>query len=138
MTTIQIKEVRRSWAIFKQIDPLLVADVFYSRLFAIKPSVRRLFPADMHDQYRKLIQMMTHVVAHLDRTDEIATEIRAMAKRHIQYGVKPADYALVGSALMWTLEKGLGNDWSDQLREAWLACYKILADTMVSAVAGTD
>jgi hemoglobin-like flavoprotein len=41
---------------------------------------------------------------------------------------------LVGKALLWTLERGLGTDWSEELKEAWQACYKMLSDTMINAV----
>ena len=57
-----------------------------------------------------------------------------MAQRHVGYGVKPAHYKLVGNALLWTLEKGLGDDWTQDVKAAWTACYTILADTMIKSV----
>lgn len=131
MTEQQIRLVKRSWAIFKKIDPALVADVFYSRLFALRPAYRKFFPADMTEQYRKLIDMIHHIVVHLDRMDGIRGEIRDLGRRHQRYGVQPADYAVVGDALHWTLERGLGRDWTGELQEAWIGCYRLLVGDML-------
>ena len=131
MTHEQIMLVKRSWSILQKVDPALVADVFYSKLFADKPSLRRMFPINMTDQYRKIIDMINVVVSRLDRIDELTDDIAAMAERHVGYGVKNVHYALVGNALLWTLEKGLGKDWTTDVKAAWAACYQLLTDVMV-------
>ncbi len=64
----------------------------------------------------------------------MSADIQAMAQRHVGYGVKPAHYKLVGNALLWTLEKGLGDDWTQDVKNAWTACYTLLADTMIKSV----
>lgn len=87
----------------------------------------------MENQYRKLIDMLNMVVVRLERQDEIYSDITAMAQRHLHYGVRPAHYEMVGKALLWTLEQGLGNDFSEEVKQAWLACYTTLAETMVNA-----
>ena len=69
----------------------------------------------------------------LDKLDELTEEITAMAKRHAEYGLRPAHYKLVGSALLWTLQQGLGNDWNEEVHDAWAACYTVLAETMIGA-----
>ena len=125
--------VKKSWSILQKVDAALVADVFYSKLFADKPGLRRMFPANMTNQYRKIIDMINVVVARLGRMDELSEEIIAMADRHVGYGVKPEHYASVGKALLWTLEKGLGKDWNPDLKEAWTACYQMLTDVMRKA-----
>jgi len=114
-------------------DPALVGDVFYSKLFAENPSLRRMFPKQMDEQYKKLINMLSIIVARLDHIDELTADIEAMAQRHAGYGVKPEHYRLVGSALLWVLEHGLGKDWNDDVKEAWQNCYTLLADTMINA-----
>jgi nitric oxide dioxygenase len=65
-------------------------------------------------------------------TDELTEDIRKLALRHVDYGVKEADYRAVGSALLWTLKQGLGSDWTPEVAEAWASCYKILSDTMIN------
>lgn len=133
MTTEQIVLVKKTWKVFRGISPETVGDLFYSKLFADNPSLRKMFPTNMQQQYQKLIDMLNVVIIRLDKLDELSEEIAAMAQRHVQYGVRPAHYKLVGTALLWTLQKGLGTDWNEDVKTAWATCYKILADTMINS-----
>jgi len=134
MTDEQIQLVKKSWKKFRGVNPAVVGDLFYSKLFIDNPSLRKMFPSDMEKQYEKLIDMLNAIVIRLDKLQEMSVEIQAMAQRHVGYGVKPAHYKLVGNALLWTLEKGLGDDWTEDVKAAWTACYTILADTMIKSV----
>jgi len=133
MTTEQILLVKKSWSIFREIDPVLVGDVFYSKLFFDMPSLEKLFHTPKEEQSRKLIEMLSVIVGRLDRLEELTEEIKQLAIRHVQYGVKEQHYKGVGSALLWTLRQGLGNDWNEKVDEAWAACFQILSDTMINA-----
>ena len=130
MTEHQIKLVKKSWLQFRRIKPALVADTFYSHLFFLHPELRNLFPKDMAEQYEKLISMLNTVVARLEKKETLQN-IAEMGERHKGYGVKTAHYNYVGQSLLWTLEKGLGNDWNDETAEAWRDCYTILSSTMI-------
>jgi hemoglobin-like flavoprotein len=134
MTQRQIQLIKRSWRLFQQIKPEIVGDVFYSKLFAIHPPLRKMFGTDMHAQYKKLMDMLSMIVARLDSLDGISTEIKEMAVRHVKYGATPSHYKMVGAALLWTLEHGLGNDWNVELKEAWEECYKRLSDSMLAGI----
>jgi hemoglobin-like flavoprotein len=134
MTDEQIQIVKKSWKKFRGVNPAVVGDLFYSKLFIDNPSLRKMFPSDMEKQYEKLIDMLNAIVIRLDKLQEMSVEIQAMAQRHVGYGVKPAHYKLVGNALLWTLEKGLGDDWTQDVKAAWTACYTLLADTMIKSV----
>lgn len=114
-------------------DPVVVGDAFYSKLFFDRPALKKMFPAEMDAQYQKLVDMLNTIVTRLDKLDELTEEIVAMAKRHEGYGVKPEHYAPVGTALIWTLKVGLGNEWNEELQNAWLKCYGILANAMIGA-----
>jgi hemoglobin-like flavoprotein len=133
LTLEQIQLVKTSWSPFRRIDPKLVGDVFYSRLFMEHPALRRLFPKNMEDQYLKMLAMVNLIVSRLNQFDRLAEDISEMARRHMRYGVKAAHYTAVGNALLWTLEQGMGKDWRPEVKEAWTACYSILSDTMISA-----
>lgn len=137
MTNEQIALVKKSWRIFRNIDPLLVGDLFYSKLFTDNPSVKKMFPTDMRQQYVKLIDMLSSIVSRLEQLEVLTDDIASMARRHVQYGVRPAHYKLVGKALMWTLEKGLGSDWTPELEDAWKNCYTLLSETMINAASET-
>ena len=133
MTSEQILLVKKTWKVFRGISPETVGDLFYSKLFTDNPSLRKMFPTNMQQQYQKLIDMLNAIVIRLDRLDALTEEIAAMAQRHVQYGVRPAHYKLVGTALLWTLQKGLGEDWTNEVKNAWTTCYTILADTMINS-----
>jgi hemoglobin-like flavoprotein len=133
MTAQEIAAVKKSWQLFRKIDPQLVGDVFYSRLFLQTPSVKPMFKHSMTAQYQKLVDMLSMVISKLDRIDEISEDIRELALRHVQYGVRPAHYKLIGDTLLWTLAQGLGRDWTEEMAAAWAKCYKILSGIMIDA-----
>lgn len=128
MTTDQIKLVKRSWKIMMGIDPLLLGETFYSKLFADHPELRSLFPKEMKEQYIKLTDMMSSIIMRLDHPDQ--DNIAEMGLRHIQYGVKPAHYKMVGEAMIWMLSKALGSEWDHATATAWLQCYEELTLAM--------
>jgi hemoglobin-like flavoprotein len=134
MTEEQIALVKNSWKMFRKIDAGLIGDVFYSKFFFENPKLRQMFPSSMEHQYKKLIEMLSVIISKLDRLDNITDDIKAMALRHEGYGVKPQHYRLLGNALLWTMERGLGNDWNDKVKEAWFACYTKIAETMIAAI----
>ncbi len=133
MTERQILLVKKTWRLFQGINPTTTGDAFYSKLFADKPALRKMFPAGMNEQYRKLFDMLTAIVVRLDKLDQMSDEIEAMAKRHVKYGVKAAHYQYVGNALLWTLEKGLGSDWNHEVKGAWTVCYNLISEKMIKS-----
>lgn len=128
----EIALIKKSWTILEKIDPIIIGDIFYSKLFFANPELRKMFPQDMEGQYKKLVDMLDTIVTRLENLDELKGDIVAMAKRHEDYGVKPEHYNLVGKALLYTLQKGLGKQWTDEIRSAWINCYSILSGTMIT------
>jgi hemoglobin-like flavoprotein len=131
MTPQQIELVQAS---FKKVVPIAgtAADLFYDRLFEIAPPVRTLFPSDLTEQKVKLMAMLGTAVSNLHQIDTILPAVKALGERHKGYGVTPDHYAPVGAALLWTLEKGLGPDFTPETKEAWTAVYTALAGAMKS------
>jgi hemoglobin-like flavoprotein len=134
LTKTEISLIKKSWGIVRKISPSIIGDVFYSKLFYDNPELRKMFPQDMENQYKKIIDMLSMIVARLEKPDELKGEIVDMARRHEGYGVKPHHYNLVGQALLWTLQKALGKEWNDEMSAAWINCYAILSGTMITAV----
>ena len=132
MTPHQIKLVQTSFA---QVAPIAAtaADLFYGRLFEIAPQVRPMFPEDLSEQKRKLMAMLGTAVAGLGQLDTLMPAVRALGRCHGGYGVTAKHYAPVGSALLWTLEKGLGDAFTPEVRDAWATAYITLSTTMIDA-----
>src|SRR6516225_10608007 len=120
---------------FAKVAPIAdtAAALFYRRLFELDPGLKALFKVDMREQGRKLMQMIGLAVSKLDALDELVPVVEALGKRHAGYGVKEADYATVGSALLWTLEQGLGPAFTPDVKAAWAAVFQVLASTMRTA-----
>lgn len=135
MTPQDIATVKSTFALVRPIAEQ-AAEIFYGRLFEIAPRVKPLFKGDMKEQGRKLMATLGTVVASLDNLGPILPVASDLAKRHVGYGVKAADYGDVGAALLWTLEKGLGTAWTPQAKSAWTAAYTTLSTFMISEAYG--
>jgi hemoglobin-like flavoprotein len=135
MNPTQIKLVQES---FSKVAPIseTAAVIFYDRLFEVAPSVKAMFPADMTEQRKKLMAMLAAVVNGLGNLESILPAASALAKRHVSYGAKPEHYPVVGGALLYTLEKGLGDAWTPELADAWTAAYGTLSGYMISEAYG--
>ncbi|GAB4054071.1 globin domain-containing protein [Spirosoma litoris] len=133
MTNQQLQLVQQSWKLLRDVDPTVLGDVFYGQLFRTYPASRAMFASSMESQYKKFIDMLTIIVARLDRPTAVAQEISQVARSHKEYGVKPEHYEAVKEALLWTLERGLGNDWNDAVKQAWVACYDEITQSMLES-----
>jgi hemoglobin-like flavoprotein len=135
VTPDQVKAIQDS---FKLVAPISdqAAAIFYGRLFEIAPAVKPLFRGDMTEQGRKLMATLGVVVNSLGNLEAVLPAASALAKRHVDYGVKAEDYTPVGAALLWTLQQGLGEHWTPQLAEAWGAAYALLSGYMIGEAYG--
>lgn len=135
MTPEQIRLVRSTYS---QVDAIAdqAADLFYDRLFTIAPGVKPLFKNDMRTQGRMLMSSIGLVVRNLDHPEKILPMVEKMGQRHNAYGAKPEHYPVVGEALLWTLEQGLGNAFTPEVKDAWAAAYGLLSQLMIDAQLG--
>jgi|HubBroStandDraft_4_1064222.scaffolds.fasta_scaffold209442_1 nitric oxide dioxygenase len=135
MTPKQIAQVQQSFAMVAPVADEAAA-LFYGRLFEIAPQLRPLFRGDMAEQGRKLMATLAVVVNGLTRLEAILPAASALARRHVDYGVRPDHYRPVGLALLWTLERSLGSQWTPDLAAAWTAAYTTLSDYMIGEAYG--
>ena len=129
MTPEQVELVQQSFAKVAPISEQ-AAVLFYNRLFEVAPSVKAMFPADMTEQRKKLMATLAVVVNGLTNLESILPAASALATRHVSYGAKAEHYPVVGGALLWTLEKGLGSAFTPDVKAAWTTVYTVLATTM--------
>jgi hemoglobin-like flavoprotein len=142
MLTNQHKQaIKGSWRL---VTPILdtAVELFYRRLFELRPDVRSLFPSDMASQHKKLAATLGFVVKSLDwPLEEWAADqdpesdlflvLLALGRRHrFLYSVQDDHYEPVGVALMWALDQGLGQAFNPITREAWAKAYQLLSTTM--------
>lgn len=129
------KEIELVQSSFKKVAPIsdAAADIFYTRLFETNPEVRPMFPADLTDQGKKLMKTLAVAVNSLKDVEKIIPVLQELAVKHVGYGVKEAHYPVVGQTLLFTLEKGLGDDWNDDLKSAWTKVYGTVSSVMIAA-----
>ena len=134
MTPEQKTLVKESWA---KVVPIkeTAAELFYGRLFEIAPEVKPYFKGDMKEQGQKLMAMLNTAVSGLDNIEAMIPALQDLGRRHVDYGVKDEDYDKVGAAFIWTLGQGLGEAFTDDIKEAWLVTYTTVADVMKAAAA---
>jgi nitric oxide dioxygenase len=132
MTPKQIEMIENSWDyIILNVEE--AGELFYKKLFEIRPELRPLFKGDLKSQSRKLTAMITFLVHKLNNISEVKVDIVALGQRHVKYEVKPEYYQTVAVALLWTLEQGLGSQWTDEMKEAWTELYTTLSGMMIEA-----
>lgn len=129
MTADQVYLVRKTFAELARHDHV-AALVFYRRLFEIDPGLRPLFKHDIEEQARKLLEMLSMLIAMLERPAGLDVELRAMGVRHVGYGVKDEHYAMVGQALIGMIGEVLNNQFTPEVRAAWTALYDAVQSAM--------
>lgn len=136
------KALQSSWKLLVPIADT-VGDLFYRRLFQLKPEYRKLFPEEMGPQKKKLVGMLAFIVKSTQWTDDQWQEdvakdddlflvILALGRRHADlYSVPVESYPVVGEALLWTLNYGLGEAFTAEVRGAWEKIYRLISSIML-------
>ncbi|WP_298236675.1 globin family protein [uncultured Algibacter sp.] len=123
---------------FEKVKPIApqAAEIFYSKLFELDPQLKPLFPSGeeaMKSQGNKLMTMLAAAVAGLSNIEALIPVLEGLGKRHVEYKVEPSHYNTVGAALLGTLEAGLGDDFTPEVKTAWADVYGTMADVMIKA-----
>jgi nitric oxide dioxygenase len=141
MTPAQLRVLQRSFA---RIEPIAdeFGTIFYNRLFTTAPEIKPLFRTDIKAQQAKFMKVITEVV-ELHLRSIVSLPVTAQAansavlpgaywsgKLHAAYGVRMEDYAIMKSALVWALEKTLGAECTDEVKDAWSTAYDIVVAAM--------
>lgn len=138
MITLQQKElVKNTWVMVVPIADT-AAELFYGRLFELEPSYKAMFKNDMTEQGKKLMKTINIAVEALDDLEPLIPTLKQMGADHAGFGVKDRDYNVVGASLLWTLEKGLGDAFTDEVKNAWGAVYEVLASVMKQGAAEAE
>jgi hemoglobin-like flavoprotein len=116
----------RIWSISEH-----TSDLFYSRLFEIAPEIRPMFRNDMDEQKRKFMSTLAVIVGCLDDSNKLAPLTDRLARQHGEFGLQAAHYAVVEDALLWSLQRGLGEKWTPAVAASWSKAYGIVSNSMI-------
>ncbi len=109
------------------------AKVFYGRLFETLPEVKPLFKSDLKTQGIKLFQVISFAVCSLDNLDELLPLLHDLGRRHVKYGTQEHHYAYISDSFIWTLEKVLKDEFTPEIKQAWLDTYSLMSAAMIEA-----
>jgi hemoglobin-like flavoprotein len=123
---------------FEKVKPIAstAAGIFYTKLFELDPALKPLFPNNeeaMKVQGNKLMTMLGAAVAGLSNLDALIPVLKDLGKRHVDYKVEASHYDTVGAALLGTLEAGLGDDFTPEVKDAWTSVYGTMSSVMIEA-----
>ena len=105
---------------------------FYENLFTANPEAKPLFDTtDMEAQKKKLLSSLVLVVENLRKPDVLDGALRGLGARHVKYGALPEHYPLVGSALLTTFGQYLKEEWTPEVKQAWIDAYVAISDIML-------
>lgn len=104
--------------------------LFYQRLFETAPALRSMFKSDMNAQAEKLMSMFGLLIASLQDAPSLMKILENLGRQHIAYGVRDEHYDQLLAALLWTLERMLGDAFTAEAREAWVELYNTAAGVM--------
>lgn len=133
--------IKNSWRLVVPIAET-AADLFYKRLFELRPDYTALFRNDIAAQKRKLVKMLAFIVKSVDFRDsewrddvppeqDLFLVVLALGRRHTElYRIPDESYGVVAEALLWTLDYGLGEAFTPEVQAAWTHLYTLLAQTM--------
>src|SRR5262245_62462516 len=87
---------------------------------------------------QKLLAALALVVRSLHTPEKILGPVKKLAVKHVDYGVRPEHYTYVGNALLRTLKKGFGREFTPELSDAWVEAFRMLAKVMKEAAYGSS
>jgi hemoglobin-like flavoprotein len=129
--TLKIDQLEQSFSQVSDRDTEFAA-TFYSTLFADYPEVQGLFDhTSITAQGKKLFASLVLVVENLQNPEVLSHSLKGLGTRHVQYGVLPQHYPMVGGALLKTFGQLLGPGWTADLQQAWTEAYQAVAALML-------
>jgi nitric oxide dioxygenase len=129
----QIAAVRESFAAVVPIADR-AGMMLFERIFEVAPETRPMFPDDIGPQAARTIEAVGAVVEQLDEPARVTAVLTELGARHARYGVRAEHFPVVGAALLWTLEQGLGDAFTAEVRDAWSALWSVVAAGMLAGL----
>jgi nitric oxide dioxygenase len=118
MTPAQRRLVRDSFEMIRE-DARPLTLLFYGKLFEMDPSARRLFHNDIALQGRKLMDTLTDIINALENFEPMRPRLAELGRKHAAYGVRPDQYEILTSALLWAIGQSLESGFDPATKEAW-------------------
>lgn len=120
---------------FAKIKPNAMAfsECFHRHLFTNHPEVKPMFDeVSLELQEKKLVASLALIVENLHNPEALAHALQGLGAYHVTKGTLPEHYPYIGKALLQAFEEHLGEDWTDEVAQAWMGAYKTISDIMLA------
>lgn len=127
-----IKRLQESFRPLLDSQPSL-AERFYAQLFAAHPQLRSMFPRDMENQKRKLLEMLNLIIENLRAPQTVLPALKKLGVSHVGYGARPEHYPIVARTLIGAIAELSGPRWTADVEADWSSALKLVTQIMVEA-----
>ena len=134
--------VEESWKSVEKLGLETVGVLLFKNVFEAAPEALQLFSfRDEPNLYESSIMKWhgSNVVKHvgvavggLRDLDNLVPALEALGAKHNNRDILPVHFDVVGAAMLKTLEMGLGDQFTPEVREAWATTYGTVANVMMS------
>ncbi|XP_028994416.1 neuroglobin [Betta splendens] len=118
--------------------------IMFSRLFELDPALLSLFrystncdttqdcvsSPEFLEHVTKVMLVIDAAVSHLDDLPSLEDFLLNLGRKHQAVGVSTQSFAVVGEALLYMLQRSLGQAYTAPLRQAWLSMYGVVVAAM--------
>jgi Globin len=144
-----VRAVDESWKHIRTIPnyEVVAGEILFRKIFELAPGALGMFSFGAHFEVeddglyssplfkrhaRGLFQMLDAAIQMLGPDMEpLSVELKELGARHTGYGVLPPHYAVVGQALLFTLEAALGDKWTPTVQKGWEGVYHFVSSAMM-------
>jgi len=148
-----VMDVEQSWLRIKSIPNYaeVAGEILFRKIFELAPGALSMFAfgtgfvGDDESLYksdpfkahaRGVVEMLEQAVHMLGPDMEpVLIALSELGDRHVEYGVLPAHYGIVGEALLYTLATALGDGWTPKVKKGWELVYGLVSTAMMAGAA---
>lgn len=107
---------------------------FYKIMFANNPEVKGFFNMDKQasgEQPTALAMTVLAAAQNIDNLEALLPAVKKIGQRHVEVGILPEHYPIVGQNLLTAIKDVLGDAATDEIIEAWGKAYGVIADVFI-------
>jgi hemoglobin-like flavoprotein len=126
--SLNVSVLRQSFDLVVEREPHLTKrfyEIFFERYPEVKPMFRRNAP---EQQQKMLTETLVAVLDHLEDAQWLQTNLAALGRKHVDYGVEEHMYPWVGESLISAMSEVAGDEWNDQIADSWAAAYRAITE----------
>jgi len=132
-----IKVIRETWSVLASRGEEAIGVYLFRQIFTIAPEALQMFPfrnepntydsPALKKHATGVVRTLGTAINGLENLPLLAPKLKELGLRHLQYGVVPSHYPVVGKALLNTIEYVLDSKYNSQVERAWKKVIGVVA-----------